>query len=177
MPLQLIVEDGSNVDGANSYATLDQIKAAALQRGVTLPTTDDAIISLSSAAMDYLGTFETRFTGVRTYGLAQGLSWPRCANNRWGTPCPLRVFGSTLAVNVIPQLVIAAQCYLVGIATDVDLYGNQDTLNITKEVIGPIETDYSAVAGAAAGPIVPVVSAMLKPLFKTGVGPLTSTRV
>ena len=78
MALTLTVEDGSIVANANSYASLDQIKAYNAQRNVALPTTgDDAIIALAMQAMDYLEAYEPRWKGDRAQPLLQALSWPR----------------------------------------------------------------------------------------------------
>lgn len=167
MALALIVEDGSNVAGANSYATLDQIKASNLQRGVTLPATDDAIIAQATAAMDYLATYEFRLAGKRTYGIMQSLAWPRKG---------VKALGSIVGSNVIPPDIVSVQCYLTGIAGSLDLYGNQDTRAVTKEVIGPIETDYSGTSGGSYGPLLPTVFAILRPYLNAG-GAIRSVRV
>lgn len=168
MPLALTVEDGSNVAGANSYATLDQIKAYNAQRAVTLPSTDDAIIAQATAAMDYLATYEFRLAGRRTYGIMQPLAWPRSG---------VKALGSIVNSFKVPPDIVSVQCYLSGVASDLDLYGNQDTRAIVKDVIGPIETDYSATAGGSYGPLLPTVFAMLRPYLASGGGAIRSVRV
>ncbi len=58
--MSLIIEDGSIVEGANSYVTLEEARAYALQRGVVLPTVspdlfkavEDAITSVENATED-----------------------------------------------------------------------------------------------------------------------------
>lgn len=164
----LIVEDGTNVANANCFATVEQIRAYNDARGVKLPDSDDAVVSLAMNAMDYLRTYESKFAGDRTYGLMQRLSWPRRR---------VRAFGSEIDKNTIPLDIIDVVCYLAGVAQDIDLYGNQDTRAITKDVIGPIETDYSSTAGATNGPTLPTVTAMLRPYLVSGAGMIRSVRV
>ena len=168
MPLALIVEDGTNVANANSYATLDQIAAFNAQRGITMPATSDAVVALATEAMDYLASYEFRLQGRRTFGSLQSQAWPRSG---------VRVYGGKLPSSTIPKDIIDMQCALAGIATTIDLYGNLDTRAITKEVIAGIETDYSATAGASAGPLLPTVFAMLRPYLNASVGMLTSRRI
>lgn len=173
MPLTLTVEDGSIVSGANSYASLDQIKAYNLQRNVVLPTTDDAVIALAAQAMDYLEAYEPRWKGDRSTPLLQELSWPRQNVYLFGMYSSAGMW----PINGIPSKLIAAQCYLVGVATTVDLYAVQDTRSITKEVIGPLETDYDPKTGATLQPIIPQLNALLAQLINSGGSALTSVRL
>lgn len=167
----LTVEDGSGADpDANSYATLAAIRAYNDQRAVTLPVDDDAVIALATTAIDFLESWEDRWKGNRALPLSQPLSWPRSDVYLWDPYNPL-------ANNVIPKQLIAAQCYLAGIAVTVDLSPVIDSRAITKEVIGPLETDYSTTAGAGLVPIIPLVESILRPLMRFGAGTLRSLRV
>ena len=74
--MALIIEDGSNVTNANSYATVVEIKAFAEARGFTLPTDDLEIEKLAIKATDYLESFRKRYQGTRT-NTTQSLQWPR----------------------------------------------------------------------------------------------------
>lgn len=75
----LIVEDGSGVDGANGYVTLDECSAYALSHGLTFatsPSTDgETAIIRATTYID--ATYRTRFVGYKTNGRDQGLEWPR----------------------------------------------------------------------------------------------------
>ena len=174
MPLTLTVEDGSIVSGANSYASLDQIKAYSAQRNIALPTTgDDAIIALAMQAMDYLEAYEPRWKGDRAVPLLQDLSWPRVNVYLFGQCSSAGMW----PVNGIPSKLIAAQCYLTSVADTVDLYAVQDTRAITKEVIGPLQTEYDPKTGATYQPIVPQLTALLAQLVNSGGGVLTAVRV
>lgn len=175
MPLILTPEDGSIVSGANTYATLVQIRAYNAQRGVLLPADDDALTALATDALDFLEAYEPRWKGDRASPLLQELSWPR--QNVWVFGS--RFDGSTPAYpsNAIPKQILNAQCYLAGVAVNVKLAPVLDTRAITKEVIGPIETDYDTKTGATVRPSIPQVDAMLAPLINIGTGIVRSVRV
>ena len=74
------VEDGSGLPGANSYQSLDDLKAFHLDRGVDLvavPYTDTEIQASAIRATDYMDKrFGRRFRGWRRKR-SQGLEWPR----------------------------------------------------------------------------------------------------
>lgn len=168
MALALTIEDGTIVAGADSFATVAQIRDYNTKRGVKLPVDDDGVVNLALIAMDYLQAYEDKLGGHRTVGALQRLCFPRAC---------VRAYNTLLPSNVIPQDIIDVQCYLAGIATTLDLYGNLDTRAVTKEKIGPLETDYSSNTGAVSGPSLPTVTAALKPYMKSGFGPLRSVRV
>lgn len=173
MALTLTVEDGTIVANADSYATIAQIRQYNLQRNIALPVADDALVALASQAMDYLETYEPRWKGDRASPLLQELSWPRSNVYLYGVVSSAGEWPS----DGIPAKLIAAQCYLVGVANTVDLYAVQDTRAITKEVIGPLETDYDVKTGATLQPIIPQLDALLAMLLKPGVSGLRSVRL
>lgn len=77
--MTIIVEDGSGVTGANSYASVDVCAAYCTARGLafgTSPTTtgEQALIR-ATAAID--AKYGPRFPGSRTNGRSQALAWPR----------------------------------------------------------------------------------------------------
>lgn len=72
-------EDGTGVAAANSYQTLDEIKAHFADRGVVLADSfSDAEIEASAVkASDYMDKrFSRRYRGYKR-GQSQGLEWPR----------------------------------------------------------------------------------------------------
>lgn len=74
--MAIIVEDGTSVAGANSYAGLATVRAYALARGIVL-SADDAVLEPQVInAMDFLESFSLRFMGTRLV-YQQVLSWPR----------------------------------------------------------------------------------------------------
>jgi len=74
--MALIIEDGSQVSGANSYVTLAQVRAYGLSRGVALSEADATLEAQVIESMDYLESFADRFKG-ELVARDQPLSWPR----------------------------------------------------------------------------------------------------
>ena len=101
--MSLIVEDGSKVDGAESYATTGQADTYLANRGVadwsTLSATEKE--QALRRATDYMAqTFRNRWNGFRNSS-TQALDWPR-------TYCPMpdKLYGesqdSWVADNIVP---------------------------------------------------------------------------
>jgi hypothetical protein len=155
MPLELIVEDGSLVDGANSYSSMDEIITYCALRGVTI-TNDDAGVIKAIKAMDYL---ETKDYLGKQVELTQSLSWPRkCVTYQDGTPFP---------DDEIPVNLKNAQCQLVieqanGIDISPSVAGGPF---VTREKVDVIEVDYAYKLGTE-GPELPLVDAFLQGLLK-----------
>lgn len=159
MAIDIIVEDGSNVTGANSYADLDEVKAYAAMRGFNLGNDDEKIKARMILAMDYIESFGSKFGGEPTY-VDQSLSWPRYG------------FGD-FASNYMPPNLLKAQAQLVVEQANgiVLMPTNAGGAFITKEKVGPIETEYSeaiALSGSANNPSMPAVDALLSGLFRSG---------
>lgn len=160
--MALIVEDGSIVSGANSYASVSDIEAYATVRGITyVDSTQVELFAIQS--MDYLETLE--YKGERVDPDMQELQWPR--KNAI-------VNGVTLPDDKIPKGIKNAQMQLcIYRAQGIELFetgtGGQF---VTREKIGPIETEYSEAVFMAQGgsPIIPLAEAMLKPYLATGSG-------
>ena len=73
---QLIIEDGTGVANANSYATDAELKAYANLRGKSVPATQPERESLLILAMDYIESYRKQFKGIKT-DYTQSLQWPR----------------------------------------------------------------------------------------------------
>jgi len=71
--MALVVEDGSNVSGANTYVTLAEYKAWADARGITYPN-DDTTTQHIYRAMDFI---ERQNYQGRKANETQPLQWPR----------------------------------------------------------------------------------------------------
>lgn len=74
MAITLVIEDGTGLPHANSYITVDEAKAYAESRGVTLGT-DDSIAANLVLAADYMETTGP-YKGF-VYSDMQGLEFPR----------------------------------------------------------------------------------------------------
>lgn len=92
--MPLIIEDGTGVANANTYATAAQLTDYATDRGVTLTASPEVLLI---KAMDY--TESLQYPGRKT-SETQPLQWPRT-----GT----RVDGYNVPDNMIPGALVTAQ--------------------------------------------------------------------
>lgn len=102
--MALIVEDGSIVEGANSYVSIADFRAYATARGVELSADDAEVETILIKAMDYLESFADRFKGCLV-DRDQPLSWPRedvvIENWSWSsTEIPRQVISAQLALGI-----------------------------------------------------------------------------
>lgn len=173
--MALIVEDGSIVANANSYITRAQLIAYAGDRGVLI---EDAAASdvFAIKAMDALETHRSEFRGREVEPGVQPLAWPRTG---------VCVGFVAYPDDVIPSNIVKAQLALALLsAQGVDLLpttgaGASGEGFITREKIGPMETEYSEAAFLAQGttPTIPQVTALLLPFLSGNAGPTRSYRV
>ncbi len=72
----MVVEDGTGLEGANSYASENTLDDYCDARGITLATGDaEAALVRATAWID--NTYRARFSGSRLNGRDQALEWPR----------------------------------------------------------------------------------------------------
>jgi len=74
--MTLIIEDGSEVDNANSYVTDTEFTIYTTARNETIPSSEDDREVLLIKAMDYLASLEMSWKGIRVTQ-TQLLSFPR----------------------------------------------------------------------------------------------------
>lgn len=99
----IVVEDGTGLANANSYASENALGDYSDDRAVKLASGDaEAALVRASAALDAL--FGSRYPGYRTNGRSQGLMWPRTEATD--------AEGEEIATDEIPQEIIAATCEL-----------------------------------------------------------------
>lgn len=135
--MAFVVEDGTGVANANSYATVEFADAYFEDRGNTDWTGDDAAKQkVLVRATDYVeGRFGLRFIGEQKT-LTQSLSWPR-------------YYAAPYEDDVIPLKLQKAVCeYAVRaisgkLAPDLEVTDSGHSVVITKEKVGPIETEYA----------------------------------
>lgn len=152
--MPLLIEDGTNVAGATSYATRVEIIAYAAARGVTIAD-EDATDVFAVKAMDYLE--RQRFKGERVNDVYDGqpLEWPRkCVG--------IGLF--QLPIDVIPHGLINAQCEAAMlISQGIDLEPNRAAeQHVKSEKVGPLETEYFGAPLIKA--TTPQLDALLRPL-------------
>ncbi|MCY1551836.1 hypothetical protein D9M68_881940 [compost metagenome] len=115
-------------------------------------------------SMDYLSTKSCQYQGERTYPIApdttpvQPLDWPRTGAVLDGKDVP---------VDAIPSQLVAALCQLVKATNEgIELMPNTSTADyVTKEKVGPIETEYADPLQVGMSPSLSAADAFLAPLF------------
>lgn len=159
----LIVENGSIVDGANSYVDIAFARDYADSYGLALPVDDDTLVRHLLNSQTFLGSFESRLQGSRV-SPAQRLSWPRVGVNACGT---------VIAETEIPDSIKAAQVELAGLITSgIDLFATISGRVVKREKVDVLEQEYSeAVFSTADGmPKYPKIEALLGCLFIQTIG-------
>src|SRR5690349_12886017 len=135
MAIEIIVEDGSGVENANSYVSVETARLYATNRGVTLPASDDEVAAWLIKATDYLESFACKYQGHKT-DCTYPLQWPRT-----GVVICCVDFPS----DAIPKALKDAQCAAViaqseGLVLQPNITA-QDY--VTEETVGPITTKYA----------------------------------
>lgn len=175
--MPLIIEDGTIVEGANSYATVEQARDFAATRGYILAPDDTEgnarIETMLAKACDYLNSRENDYVGYRVQNYVQPLSWPRRG---------VRIYDEVWPDNKIPSLLVDAQCQLcIEVSTQIVLFhSTAGGLPIIRDKTGPLETQFSEavlLAGIDLGPKMPAVDMWLGPLMAPRSRGLTTRRV
>ena len=162
MPIVIIVEDGSNVAGANSYVSVADARTYAGNRGVDLSATDDDVAKLIFNGMDYIETKGCDYQGYPTND-DQELSWPRT-----GVSINCKDFPE----DQIPKQLIGALVQLVMAQHEgVEIFPNTSLTDlVTEETVGPITTKYADVTRmglTSVAPTLTAVDALLGPLIRS----------
>ena len=154
--MAILVEDGSIVPGANSYLSLEDARAFALARGLTLSADDAVLEPQVIKAVDYIEAREVDMSGERVSS-EQELSWPRTP---YGIPKNIRsaqgflVMAVHSGVNLLPTVAAGAG-------------------HATKKKVGPIEVAYE-VSGSKFIPRVTAAEGMLAPYIGSSLGTVVS---
>lgn len=156
--MALVVEDGSIVANADSYADLAFARDYATARGVTLPADDAEAEALAYKAMDYLEGKRGEFQGDKADPLNQSLQWPR--KN-------VKIDCVDFPVDAIPKELKQAQARLMMEASaGVEIQPTRTGGFVIEDTTGPLTTKYSERIGVSAEPTITAVDALLEPLFK-----------
>lgn len=162
---QLIIEDGSVVTDANSFATDEEFKTYTNLRCFAVPATQPAREALLVLAMDYLFSKEQQMQGCRVSS-EQELPYPRsgvvanCFN---------------VAGDSIPKSLKQAQMELALQASTSELLISASVNNVSKEKLGDLEVEYFS-GGAWSSVRTDRADAYLDPLMQSG-GNLRLVRV
>lgn len=152
--MALIIEDGTIVANAESFATVADLKAYAAKNGESLALRDAELEVLLRSAMAYLHSIEDRFQGVRyDPDAGQLLCFPRFDIEEFGVDVD----------NTIPQRVKDAQCQLALDAQTADLLAPDTGKELTSRKIAEMTWNYSPSADRRYRPNKAL--AILKPLL------------
>jgi len=132
--MALIVEDGSEVSGANSYVSIDNFIAWADARGVTYPALPELQQKILRA-MDYIESLS--FVGQKNTD-TQALQWPRAY---------VTIDGYSVESDEIPPELKVAVYEATKIEIDGDSKLTASERETIKEKIGDIEVTYASSAG------------------------------
>lgn len=158
MPSLLIIEDGSGVSGANSYASAAQARSFASLRGITLSATDSVVEILLIKGSDYLQAQEGRFKGKRV-AASQALAWPRSNVYLFDSCVPL-----VISPQVLPQQLLDAQCQLAIEALTNDLQATGTGQETLSKQVETLSIKYSRVGIGTIQAQFNKVEAILEPL-------------
>lgn len=177
--MSVVVEDGSCVEGANSYLSVADFKAYADARGFSYAgKSDDEIGQALIRATSWLdATYRARWPGVRTYGALQSLLWPRKAgsvvNGEYVPDAYLTTVtdseGIAIATTSIPSALksAVAEAALRELTSPGSLAPDLERGGAIKRIqAGPVEVEYSNTA--AAGTTFTVIDGILAGLICTG---------
>ena len=162
--MAIVIEDGSNVQGANSFVTVDDLEAYMADRGfVTTANLEPMLIK----AMDYLKSKEDQFQGVRNY-YNQKLPFPRIG---------MYLYSDEFPANAIPDAVKEAQmAAATEVAKGVDLMPTVAGKFVKRKKVGPIETEYSETVGFGGQPQLTAIESILSILFGATSGAFLTLR-
>lgn len=159
--MALVVEDGTGVANANTYASVAEAKAFAGLRGATLPSADTDIEILLIKAMDFLEAQSSRFQGSRTH-TTQLLSFPRTG---------VTIDNLSVDANAIPSELKYAQIQLAIEANTTDLQPTRQSGAsgpVTRKKVDTIEIEYSSEKARGFTPAFAKADAHLSKLFVRG---------
>lgn len=158
----LVIEDGTGVQGANSYTSLVEARTIAASLGRELPADEqDANVALILGAQ-YTEKFRNEYQGKKLTA-TQGLQFPRS---------PVSVDGFNLQPNDIPNILKTAQVLLgCEAGLGVELMPTNDGAAVQKErVEGAVEVQYfqsDSVGESGSQPYFTEAMSYLEPLFNS----------
>ena len=141
---RLVVEDGTGIATANSYASIEALQIDCARRGIEIPSGD--VAGALIRATEWLdGRYGRRYPGVQRLGRAQGLEWPRAnASDRRGNPLP---------EDAVPRWVVQATILaaLHELRSPGALYPQPTAggVILKRRKVGPIEVEYDTSRASA----------------------------
>lgn len=132
----LIVEDGTGVSNAESYASAEELVAYAVKFGVAIPADElaqEALLRRSALAMDGMS-----WKGRKSSG-DQALAWPRREVRLDGENKPERYLPARIQYG---QMALAAEIY----ADDIDPIDKRKGAVIKERVEGALEREFATIS-------------------------------
>lgn len=154
--MALIIEDGSQVVNANSYATDLEYTTYATLKGLTVGATAPLREIELLRAMDYLQGLEQSMKGTRASS-TQELSFPRYN---------VLLYGYLLASDKIPKELKNGQFEAAAYSVTNTLTPNESIKNVSLERLGDLEVEYFK-GGQSTKVIVKRANVYLQPLLES----------
>lgn len=153
--MAMVVEDGTGVEGANSYLTVAAFRDLAADRGATVPVADSACEALLIQACDYLEL--KKYSGEKFFE-EQGLAFPRLA-------------ADGITAMPIPAPVVKAQYLLALEAQNGSLASAVRPSPYRKTKVDVLYVEYAQTNDLAGGLRFQAVDALLDPYLGSSGGP------
>lgn len=156
--MTIIVEDGSNVPGANSYVSLIDARAVLAPLGQNLAVSDITAEQQILNAANYIEAFRSMYKGIKTTS-SQSLQWPRRE---------VIIDDDFIDSDVIPQDLIDAQVFAAyEFSTGKSLQPTISGQSVqSEEVVGAVKVSYFDVRALEGSFNFIRVMDSLNPLFK-----------
>lgn len=158
MTITIIVEDGTIVENANSYVSLEDLREYAGLNNYEISTNDETVKRAMLQACDFLNGLDYIGSPTSTYA---EMAFPRTT-----------IKGLE---DVIPSQIVKAQCYLTcnALLGDIELFTtdvNTGNLGIASEKVSVLETSYfqglrEDYLASTGNKKFPYIWSLLKPFF------------
>lgn len=165
--MALVIEDGTGKADAQTFASVDYLKAYAKARGITIPTVPadlESMLMLGMDAMrdlDYVGSKATK---------AQALPFPRTG---------VKIDDFEYASTELPSLLLDGQCALAIESKKTDLLPTiaaNSSGGVIEKTVGEITLRYADSGRASTRPIVEKAKVHLRKLLRSGGNTLRVSR-
>jgi len=163
--MALTVEDGTGLEAADSYISLVDARALALDFGWVLPTDDtEADIALRNGAQ-YVDLSESSFAGTRLIDV-QGLAWPRLNSFKCYGNNTINIDSDSVPKEMQKAQVAAAVEYGEG----KEPRPNNDGQEVQEQTVGPITKKFFQSGTTGGGFTITTAIDAMKPLLCSGSG-------
>jgi hypothetical protein len=189
--MPLIIEDGTSVEGANSYITVDELRTFALDRGVAFPAAPSSGVDPAIAiftpylirATDYLQSRAYEYAGYPSFPGLQALAFPRvsyvCGQQVPLIPLALKNAQAQLVLEQMNGIVLMPSQAALGTGVIPDGVSGAVTIADgrfkTVDKLDVLEDQFSETVGVIMNPIMPAVEAFLRPILYDNGGKFFTT--